>query len=125
MSKKTTTTTRTEVSTRTSGSIRFSDLYEFEMIGTVIPGGASLANPSSAELASLVEIIEREQVRAIFTETIEPDALAQAVAAEVGYDVEVVELYTGSLGESGTDGDTLIGMLATNVSRIANALGTT
>ena len=102
----------------------FSDLYEFEMIGTVIPGGASLANPSSAELASLVEIIEREQVRAIFTETIEPDALAQAVAAEVGYDVAVVELYTGSLGESGTDGDTLIGMLATNVSRIANALGT-
>ena len=102
----------------------FSDLYGFEMIGTVIPGGASLANPSSAELASLVEIIEREQVRAIFTETIEPDALAQAVAAEVGYDVAVVELYTGSLGEPGTDGDTLIGMLATNVSRIAEALGT-
>lgn len=102
----------------------FSDLYEFEMIGTVIPGGASLANPSSAELASLVEIIEREEVPAIFTETIEPDVLAQAVAAEVGYDVAVVELYTGSLGEPGTDGDTLIGMLATNVSRIAEALGT-
>ncbi|MGB9358301.1 MAG: metal ABC transporter substrate-binding protein [Acidimicrobiia bacterium] len=102
----------------------FSDLYGFEMIGTVIPGGASLANPSSAELASLVDIIEREQVPAIFTETIEPDALAQAVAAEVGYDVAVVELYTGSLGESGTDGDTLIGMLTTNVSRIAEALGT-
>lgn len=102
----------------------FSDRYGFETIGTVIPGGASLANPSSAELASLVEIIEREQVPAIFTETIEPDALAQAVAAEVGYDVAVVELYTGSLGAPGTDGDTLIGMLATNVVRIANTLGT-
>ncbi len=102
----------------------FSDLYKFEMIGTVIPGGASLANPSSAELASLVEIIEREQVPALFTETIEPTVLAEAVAAEVGYDVAVVELYTGSLGEPGTDGDTLIGMLATNVSRIAEALGT-
>ena len=102
----------------------FSDRYDFEMIGTVIPGGASLANPSSSELASLVEIIEHEQVPAIFTETIEPDVLAQAVAAEVGYDVAVVELYTGSLGEPGTDGDTLIGMLATNVERIAEALGT-
>lgn len=102
----------------------FSDLYGFEMIGTVIPGGASLANPSSAELASLVDVIEREQVPAIFTETIEPDELAQAVAAEVGRDVAVVELYTGSLGESGTDGDTLIGMLAANVKRIAEALGT-
>lgn len=102
----------------------FSDRYGFEMIGTVIPGGASIANPSSAELASLVEVIEREQVPAIFTETIEPDMLAQAVAAEVGRDVAVVELYTGSLGEPGTDGDTLIGMLATNVKRMAEALGT-
>ena len=102
----------------------FADRYEFQTIGTVIPGGASLAIPSSAELASLVEIIEREQVPAVFTETIEPDVLAQAVAAEVGYDVAVVELYTGSLGAPGTDGDTLIGMLATNVARIAAALGT-
>ena len=102
----------------------FSYRYDFEMIGTVIPGGASLANPSSSELASLVETIEQEQVPAVFTETIEPDALARAVAAEVGYDVAVVELYTGSLGEPGTDGDTLIGMLTTNVERIAWALGT-
>jgi zinc/manganese transport system substrate-binding protein len=101
----------------------FSDRYNFEMIGTVIPGGAALANPSSAELARLVATIEREQVPAIFTETIEPDALARAVAAEAGYDVKVVELYTGSLGEAGSDGDTLVGMLASNVRRIAEALG--
>lgn len=102
----------------------FSDRYGFEMIGTVIPGGELMANPSSAQLASLVEVIEREQVRAIFTETIEPDTLAQAVADEVGYYVEVIELYTGSLGESGSDGDTLVGMLASNVRQVAEALGT-
>lgn len=102
----------------------FSDRYGFEMIGTVIPGGESLANPSSAELASLVEVIESEQVRAIFTETIEPDTLAQAVAAEVGYEVKVVELYTGSLGEPGSAADTLVKMLTANVERIATALGT-
>lgn len=102
----------------------FSDRYGFEMVGTVIPGGESLANPSSAELASLVEVIESEQVRAIFTETIEPDILAQAVAAEVGYEVKVVELYTGSLGVPGSDGDTLVKMLTANVVRVAEALGT-
>jgi len=100
----------------------FSDRYGFEMIGTVIPGGSELANPSSSELAALVETIEREQVPAIFTETIEPDALAQAVAAEVGFTVSVVELYTGSLGEPGSDGDTLVGMLRSNAQRIADAL---
>ena len=101
----------------------FADRYEFEVIGTVIPGGAALANPSSAELAALVATIEREQVPAMFTETIEPDSLALAVAAEVGYDVKVIELYTGSLGAPGSDGDTLVKMLTTNVRRIAEALG--
>jgi len=101
----------------------FSDRYDFEMIGTVIPGGATLANPSSSELAALVATIREEHVPAIFTETVEPDALARAVAEEVGSEVQVVELYTGSLGEPGSDGDTLIGMLETNARRIAAALG--
>ena len=47
----------------------------------------------------------------------------RAVAAEVGYEVKVVELYTGSLGAPGSDGDTLVKMLTTNVRRIAEALG--
>ena len=101
----------------------FSDRYDFEMIGTVIPGGATLANPSSSELASLVETIEREQVPAIFTENVESDVLARTVAAEVGYDIEIVELYTGSLGEPGTEGETLLGLLRANARRIADALG--
>jgi zinc/manganese transport system substrate-binding protein len=101
----------------------FADRYGFEVVGAVIPGGATLANPSSSELAALVATIEREQAPAIFTETVEPDVLAQAVAAEVGSNIKVVELYTGSLGEPGSDGDTLIGMLITNARRIAAALG--
>jgi hypothetical protein len=35
----------------------------------------------------------------------------------------VVELHTDSLGESGTDADTLIGMLVANARLIADALG--
>ena len=100
----------------------FAARYDFEVVGAVIPGGSTLAEPSSADMAALVDAIVDEGVRAIFAETIEPSVLAEAVAAEVGASVEVVELYSGSLGEPGTDAGTLIGMLRLNAERIAEAL---
>ncbi len=99
----------------------FADRYGFEVVGTVIPGGATLAAPSAAELAALVEVIEREEVPAIFVETTESADLAEALAAEAG-GVAVVELYSGALGEPGSGADTLAGMLVTNARRIAQAL---
>lgn len=100
----------------------FAARYGFEVVGTVIPGGATLAEPSAAELAGLVAEIERQGVSAIFAETTEPALLSEAVAAEVGDDVAVVQLFTGSLGSPGSGADTLIGMLVTNAERIAQAL---
>lgn len=101
----------------------FAERYGFEVIGVVIPGGSTMGDPSSAELADLVDVIEHEGVNAIFGETTQPSALAEAVAAELGEAVQVVNLYTGSLGEPGSDADTLIGMLLTNAESIAEALG--
>lgn len=100
----------------------FAERYGFEVIGVVIPGGSTLAEPSSAELAHLVEIIERTGTPAIFAETTQPIRLADAVAAEVGGTVEVVELHTGSLGEADSGAASLIEMLLTNARRIADAL---
>ena len=100
----------------------FADRYGFEIIGAVIPGGATLADPSSAQLAELVDEIVEEGVKVIFAETIEPTALAEAVAAEAGTDVTVVELHTGSLGEPGTATDNIVGMLRDNAKKIADAL---
>ncbi len=100
----------------------FADRYGLTVVGTVIPGGATLAEPSSAELAELVAVIERTGVPAIFAETTEPAALAEALAAEAG-GIEVVELYIGSLGEPGSGAATLAGMLITDAERIARALG--
>lgn len=101
----------------------FADRYDFDIIGVVIPGGSTLGNPSSQELADLVEVIRREGVRVIFGETTQPSVLAEAVAAELGESVTVVSLYTGSLGEPGSGAETLIGMMTTNARRIAEALG--
>jgi zinc/manganese transport system substrate-binding protein len=98
------------------------DRYGFEVIAVVIPGGSSLGQPSSAEMAALVSEIEEEDVDVIFAETTQPTRLAEAVAAEVGDDVEVVELYTESLGDPGSGADTLIGMLSTDAGLIGDAL---
>lgn len=100
----------------------FANRYGFEVVGVVIPGGSTLADPSSAQLAELVETMRREGVLAIFAETTEPGALAEAVAAELGDDVEVVRLFTESLGEPGSGAATLVGMLRTNAGLITDAL---
>ncbi|MCI0425828.1 MAG: metal ABC transporter substrate-binding protein [Actinobacteria bacterium] len=94
--------------------------YDFEILGTVIPGGSTLGQPSSDELADLVEVLEHEGIRAIFADTSSPDDLARAIAAELGQDVVVVELYTESLGEG--DAATVAGMLLVDARRIAEAL---
>ena len=88
----------------------------------VVPGGSTLGEPSSEELAALVKVIEREGVKAIFAEVSRPALLADTIADEVGHPVTVVELYTGSVGEPGSGAATLIEMLLLDARRIADAL---
>ena len=98
------------------------EAYGYEIAGTVIPAGTTLAEPSSAELADLVQVMKDEGVRVIFANTADPTALSDAVASEVGGDVQVVELYVGSLGEPGSDGEDYLSMMRTNATLISNAL---
>ena len=98
------------------------DTYGYEVAGTVIPAGTTLAEPSSADLADLVATIQDEGVRVIFTNTADPSALADAVAAEVGGDVQVTSLYVGSLGEPGSGAEDYISMMRTNAERISSTL---
>ena len=99
----------------------FADRYGFEVLGVVVPGGGTQAAPSPAELDGLAGLIRREQIRAVFADTSSPEQLAAALAAEVG-DVEVVELYSESLGPAGSPGGTYLDMVRTNAGRIAAAL---
>lgn len=100
----------------------FADRYGFEVLGVIIPGGSTLTEPSARDLAALAAEIEEEGVPAIFAEVSAPARLADALAAE-GQDVEVVELFTESLGEAGSGGETYLEMVRTNAQRIAEALG--
>lgn len=99
----------------------FADRYGFEVLGTVIPNGSTLAEPSAADLQALAAEIERVGVPAVFAETSSPARLAEALARE-GTQVAVVELYTESLGPAGSDGATYLDMVRTNAERIAAAL---
>jgi zinc/manganese transport system substrate-binding protein len=99
----------------------FAERYGFNVLGTVIPSRTTLAAPAAADLAQLVEDIEANDVPAIFADTSSPAELAEALAEE-GLDIQVVELYSESLGEPGSPGDTYLGMMRTDAQRIADAL---
>ena len=99
----------------------FAERYDFEVVGTVIPSATTEAAASAGALDELAATIEAAGVPAVFADTSAPTELADALADEVG-DVEVVELYSETLGEPGSGADTYPGMVRTNAERIAAAL---
>jgi zinc/manganese transport system substrate-binding protein len=99
----------------------FADRYGFDVVGAVIPAGTTQAEPSAEQLDELAHTIEEQHVPAIFVETSSPTRLADALADEVGH-VDVVELFSESLGDEGSGGETYAAMMRTNAGRIADAL---
>ncbi len=62
-------------------------------------------------------------MRAVFTdEGVSPD-LARALAGEVGGDVQVVALFTDTLGAPDGPSGTYVDLIRTDARRIADALG--
>ena len=98
----------------------FAAAYGFEVVGLVIPSLATHVEPSAEHIAELIEVVREHGVPAVFGETTVSERLAQAVAREAG--AELVQLYSGSMGEPGSSGGTYIGMVRTNVERIVAAL---
>ena len=99
----------------------FADRYGFEVVGAVIPSVTTQASASAGEIDELAATVRAEGVPAVFADTSSPEDLADALADEAG-DVEVVALYSESLGEAGSDADTYPGLMRTNATRIAEAL---
>ncbi|MBX3086129.1 MAG: zinc ABC transporter substrate-binding protein [Anaerolineae bacterium] len=96
--------------------------YRFQLVGTVLPGVSTSAEPSPQDVATLIEQIKQLGVPAIFTENIANDKLAQQIAQEAGIQV-ITALYTDALGAAGTPGETYLGMMRSNAEVIAKALG--
>jgi zinc/manganese transport system substrate-binding protein len=99
----------------------FADRYGFDVIGAVVPGGTTGESVSAAQLAALADTVREHDVPAIFADTSSAGSLTRTLAAEVG-DVDVVELFSESLGAPGSGGETYIEMVRTNAQRIVAAL---
>ena len=96
--------------------------HDVTLLGAAIPGGTTLAAPSSSDLQELVDAIDASGVRTIFAESSQPDRLVQVLADEADRDVDVVELITESLTPPGEPGDTYLDMLRVNTERIVTGL---
>lgn len=98
----------------------FAARYGLDLIGVVIPGGSTSAEPSVQEVLDLIDAIQDAGAPAIFTETTVSDSLAQQIADESG--AGIVRLYTGSLSETDGPAATYIDYMLYNTGQIAAAL---
>jgi ABC-type Zn uptake system ZnuABC Zn-binding protein ZnuA len=98
----------------------FAAAYGFEIVGTVIPGASTLAEPSAQQLAEIEDTIRAYGVPAIFIGTTVNPNLAQRISKDTG--VQLVALYTGSLSDASGPAPTYLEMMRHNVIAIVEAL---
>lgn len=96
--------------------------FDLRILGAAIPGGTTLAAPSSSDLQELVNSIDDAGVSTIFAESSQPDRLVQVLADEADRDVDVAELISESLAAPGEPGDTYLDMMRVNTDRIVKGL---
>lgn len=94
----------------------FAARYGFTIVGAVIPGFSSGAEPSAREMAALEQVIRRESVPAIFVSRGQPAGLARRIASDTG--AAVIELDTCALQEN----QSYVQFIRQNVSSIVEAL---
>ena len=99
----------------------FAQRFGFTVIGTVIPGGSTLAEPSAADVRQLAQLIRTNNLPAIFSESTTSPQFVETIAREAGRSVKVVTLPIESFGSDGitTYSDLIIAI----ANGIANGLG--
>jgi len=100
----------------------FANRFHYKVIGTIIPGGSTLAEPSASDLRDLVATIKVAGVNAIFSESTSSSKLADTVGRELGKKISIVELSTDTLGEPGSPTSTYQGLITTTARLIVNGL---
>jgi zinc/manganese transport system substrate-binding protein len=95
------------------------DRFDLEVIGAVIPSTSTLGETNMRDLDELARTMQDEGVTRIFGEVTGSDQVASALAEKVGSDVEVVALFTESVGEPGSGAETYVDMMRTNAELIA------
>lgn len=105
----------------------FGAAYGFEVVG--IQGISTASEAGLQRIAELVDMLVERDIGAVFVETSVSDrnirALIEGAAAQ-GHEVTIGgALYSDAMGQEGTYEGTYIGMIDSNVTTIARALGGT
>lgn len=100
----------------------FASRYGLTIVGTVTSGGATTSSPSASHLANLVTEMRAGRIGVIVIEAGKSASLAEAVAAELAPDVEIIEAYIGTLGLPGSDAASYLATMRLNATRIVDAL---
>jgi zinc/manganese transport system substrate-binding protein len=99
----------------------FADHYSLTIIGTVIPGISTLAEPNPRELAALTQQIRDLGIRAIFVEYGAGAGLSNTLVSEIGDDVQIIELFSESLTAADGLAPTYLDYMRFNAQAIAAA----
>jgi zinc/manganese transport system substrate-binding protein len=91
----------------------FAKRYGITVVGAVIPSQTTQAQPSAKDVSELVDLIEREGVKAVFPESSVSPKLAETIAQETGASSDQT-LYGDTLGPEGSSGATYVQMEAAN-----------
>jgi ABC-type Zn uptake system ZnuABC Zn-binding protein ZnuA/ABC-type Mn2+/Zn2+ transport system permease subunit len=96
----------------------FADRFGIDVVGAVIPSQTTQAQASAKDVSELIDLVEREEVKAVFPESSLSAKVAEAVARQTGASADY-ELYGDTLGPEGSDGATYLEMEAANAEAMA------
>jgi ABC-type Zn uptake system ZnuABC Zn-binding protein ZnuA len=103
----------------------FAEEYGYQIVGAVIPGTSDTSGASAGEVADLAGLMQQEAVRVIYigdTAGQGMQDLAKALAEEIGGEVQIITLLTGSLAPEGQPGDTYLEYMRYNTDQIVSGL---
>ncbi|TFD89977.1 metal ABC transporter substrate-binding protein [Cryobacterium serini] len=105
----------------------FTAAYDIDYVGSVIPSFDDNAEPSAAEMDSLVAAIRVTGVTSVFSEASLSPKTAETIATEAGVTVYSGDdaLYVDSLGPNGSAGDTYIKAQLHNATLMLESWGVT
>ena len=97
----------------------FAERFGFEVVGAIVPSTSSLGEANVRDLDDLAALMDELGVTRIYGEVTGSDEVAAALAERVGSQVEIVELFTESLGDEASGAATYLDMMRTNGDLIA------
>ena len=97
----------------------YADRYGFEVVATILPGATTMVEPSASGFAEVVAIVEASAAPAVFTDIGESPALAEQLVQQVGREVLVITLYSGTISGNGSGPGDYVAMMRWNTEHIA------